>query len=465
MTVELIVDRLGDAVALAVVENDLLVDLWAQGGGPEAVEDRLFLARVIGLEPAVDGAFLDHGAGRPGFLAGKDARHRRGLAKGAAIGRTVEVGEWLVVQGMRAAEGDKGARLTTDIRLAAAGLVYRPHGSDIQLGRGIAARDREAMALRGAGLLDKAKLPGGLVLRRLAIEADDAALAQDLGRLGALWAKLDRLASTAERRSGPLDAGPSALARLLWRALDLAPVSLTVADDALKAEARRLAQALPEAVRPELELLDSGTSAFALTGVDEAIAEALSGEVPLDGGGRLLIQETAACVAIDVDGGNRAALDADLAAAAEVARQVRLRNLGGTIVVDFIDLPTRPQRQRLEEALKKAFRDDPQAVQLYPMSPLGLVQLSRPRRGRTLAALMARPCGSCRGTGRQPSLRAVAEQIFARMRENPPVARLAAAPDLARYLETEAAAAWGGLGTAPPIEVEAGLPAGAWSVR
>ncbi|HRY25319.1 MAG: ribonuclease E/G [Geminicoccaceae bacterium] len=400
MTVELILDRLGDAVALAVVENDLLVDLWAQGGGPEAVEDRLFLARVIGLEPAVDGAFLDHGAGRPGFLAGKDARHRRGLAKGAAIGRTVEVGEWLVVQGMRAAEGDKGARLTTDIRLAAAGLVYRPHGSDIQLGRGIAARDREAMALRGAGLLDKAKLPGGLVLRRLAIEADDAALAQDLGRLGALWAKLDRLASTAERRSGPLDAGPSALARLLWRALDLAPVSLTVADDALKAEARRLVQALPEAVRPELELLDSGTSAFALTGVDEAIAEALSGEVPLDGGGRLLIQETAACVAIDVDGGGRPALDVNLAAAAEIGRLARLRNLGGTLIVDFVDLAGKAQRQRLDDAVRRAFRGDPLPVQTFPMSPLGIVQISRARRGASPLGAASRICPACGGSGR-----------------------------------------------------------------
>ncbi len=400
MTVELILDRLGDAVALAVVENDLLVDLWTQGGGPEAVEDRLFLARVIGIEPAVDGAFLDHGAGRPGFLAGKDARHRRGLAKGASIGRTVEVGEWLVVQGMRAAEGDKGARLTTDIRLAAAGLVYRPHGSDIQLGRGIAAREREAMALRGAGLLEQAKLPGGLVLRRLAIEADDAALAQDLGRLGALWAKLDRLASAPERRAGPLDAGPSALARLLWRALDLAPVSLTVADDALKAEARRLVEVLPETARPELELFDSGSSAFARTGVDEAIAEALAGEVALEGGGRLLIQETAACVAIDVDGGGRPALEVNLAAAAEIGRLARLRNLGGTLIVDFVDLAGKAQRQRLDDAVRRAFRGDPLPVQTFPMSPLGVVQISRARRGASPLQAASRVCPACSGSGR-----------------------------------------------------------------
>ena len=103
--------------------------------------------------------------------------------------------------------------------------------------------------------------------------------------------------------------------------------------------------------------------------------------MPLPGGGRLLIEPTAACVAIDVDGGGRAPLDVDLAAAAEIARQVRLRNLGGTIIVDFVDLPTRPERQRLEEALRKAFRDDPAPLEIHPMSSLGIVQISRARRG------------------------------------------------------------------------------------
>lgn len=400
MTVELVLDRLEGATALAVVENDLLVDLWTQGVGPDAVEDRLFLARVIGIEPAIDGAFLDHGASRPGFLAGKDARHRQGLAKGASIGRSVEVGEWLLVQGMRAAEGDKGARLTTDIRLAAAGLVYRPHGTGVQLGRGIVARDRETLAERGVRLLERAGAPGGLVLRRLALELDDTALGADLARLAGLWAKLARLALAPERRAGPLDAGPSPLARLLWRALDLSPGSLTVADDALKAEVQRLVEAMPEPVRPALELLDSGTSAFAATGVDEAIAEALAGEVALDGGGRLLIEETAACVAIDVDGGGRPALEVNLVAAAEIGRLARLRNLGGTLIVDFVDLASKGQRQRLDDAVRRSFRADPLPVQTFPVSPLGIVQISRARRGASPLAAASRACPTCGGSGR-----------------------------------------------------------------
>ncbi len=401
MSIELVLDRLHGVLALAVVENDLLVDLWTQEEGPEAVVDRLFLARVIGIEPAVDGAFLDHGAGRPGFLAGKDARHRRGLAKGTSIGRAVENGEWLLVQGMRAGEGDKGARLTTDIRLAAAGLVYRPHGSGVQLGRGVAAREREALAARGSGILEATGARGGLVLRRLALAMEDAALGADLARLLALWKALEGRPGAADRRAGPLDVGPGPLARLLWRALDLAPVSLTLALDAEKAEARRLVEALPEAVRPELVPLASGAGAFAATRVEEAIAEALAGEVALDGGGRLLIEETAACVAIDVDGGGRSALEVNLAAAAEIGRLARLRNLGGTLIVDFLDLASKAQRQRLDEALRRAFRADPLPVQVFPMSPLGIVQISRARRGASPLRALSRPCPACGGSGRK----------------------------------------------------------------
>ena len=177
------------------------------------------------------------------------------------------------------------------------------------------------------------------------------------------------------------------------------------------------------------------------------------------------IEETAACVAIDVDGGGRAALDADLAAVPEIARQLRLRNLGGTVVIDFIDLPTRPQRQRLEEALKRGFRDDPVGVQLYPMSPLGLVQLSRPRRGRTLATLLTRGCPACGGTGRVPSLRAVAEELLGGLRRGPAVRRVRAARDLAAYLKGEGAPAWQAMAGQPPIEIDADLPPGGFVVE
>ena len=228
---------------------------------------------------------------------------------------------------------------------------------------------------------------------------DEAVLQAELRDLAAAWQRLAALPGSAGRKAGPLAWGPSALARLLWRALELAPVRLLLADDALKAEARRLLEALPETARPALEALAGKAGAFAQTGVDAALAEAVAREIPLPRGGRLIVEETAACVAIDVDGGGRPALEVDLEAAAVIGRLVRLRNLGGTLVVDFVDLAGKAHRQRLEDALRRAFKGDPLPVQIYPMSPLGIVQISRAKRGGHPLRALGRLCPTCGGSG------------------------------------------------------------------
>ena len=400
MTIELVVEAAPDALAMAIVEDGALVDLWSLGRDARAVEERLFLARVTGIEPAVDGAFLEHGGERPGFMTGKDARFRKRLSKKVSIKHCLDDGEWLVVQGVRAAEGEKGARFTTDLRLQGPALVYRPYGDEVTSARGIRPAEREAAVAHGRALLERLQLAGGLVLRRTALAATAAALDAELQDLAALWQRLEPLPRSAERKAGPLPVGPSAFARLLWRALELAPERLVVADDALAAEARRLLEALPEVLRPELEVLSGPEGAFAATGVQAALAEALAREVALPRGGRLIIEETAACVAIDVDSGGRPALEANLEAAAVIGRLVRLRNLGGTLIVDFVDLLGKGPRQRLEAALQRAFKGDPLPVQIYPMSPLGIVQISRAKRGGQPLRAIGRVCPTCGGSGR-----------------------------------------------------------------
>jgi ribonuclease G len=175
------------------------------------------------------------------------------------------------------------------------------------------------------------------------------------------------------------------------------------------------------------------------------------------------VEPTAACVAIDVDGEGRAALEVDIDAAFEIARLVRLRNLGGTIIVDFVDLPVRAQQQRLEAAIKKAFRDDPLPADVFPMSPLGVVQISRARRGRSLDALLARQCPCCDGAGHVPSLRAAAEGMIAELRRAAvPHQAVRLAPDLAAYLDGPAAVAWRSRKDRLNVTVDAGLAAGGY---
>lgn len=399
MSIELVIDRLGDAVAIAALESGALVDLLVAQHGPEAVEDRLFLARVTGIEATIDGAFLDHGGKQPGFITGKDARHRRGLAKRVSIKHCLEDGEWLIVQGLRGPEGSKGARFTTDLRLAGSSLVYRPYGREVTARGSLRSQQREAVLVRGRALLEHTGADGGLVLGRMAAVRGDTELTAELHALLTAWRKIELLPTSEERRPGPLPFGPSPLARLLNQTAELSPTHVVVADDVLKAEARRFVDAMPEDLRPELEMLAGSAPAFAATGVDAALAKEAAREVPLAKGGKLIIEETAACVAIDVDGGGRDALGVDLEAAAVIGRLVRLRNLGGTLVVDFVDLQAKQQRLQVEETLRRAFKGDPLPVQIYPMSPLGIVQISRAKRGGQPLKAAGQVCPSCGGSG------------------------------------------------------------------
>lgn len=399
MSLELVAEQLGQTLAMALVEDGALVDLWSMEVGPEAIEDRLFLVRVTAIEAALDGAFLDHGGERAGYITGKDARYRRGLSKKVSVKHCLDEGEWLIVQGLRAAEGDKGARFSTDLKLQGPSLVYRPYSDEISTSRHVRAADRDALIERGQALMSASGTKGGLVLRRLALAQDDLTLAAELTVLRDAWAGVTRQVASGKHKAGPLAFGPQPLARLLWRALERDPARLVLADPALQAEARRLLEAIPANARPELDAIAGQAGAFAATGVDAALAEAMAREVKLPKGGRLIIEETAACVAIDVDSGGRSALEVNLEAAAVLGRLVRLRNLGGTLIVDFVDLTAKPQRQRLEDALKRAFRGDPLPVQIYPMSPLGIVQISRARRGGQPLRAIGRPCQQCGGSG------------------------------------------------------------------
>ena len=460
MTRRLVVEPTGFGLRGALLDGDRLVEILDVDNDGDAVTDVLFAARIDKVDKRLAAAFVDIGTSLSAFLAAKDARAVAGVEDRLPIDRLLREGQRLIVQGVREPVDGKGSRVTSDVKLFGFGLILRPLSRGVEVPARLPERQREALAQRGQTLFGEA----GVTLRRAAASLDDAALQREHTALQARWRQIEQDARDA-RRTGRVAGDEPVLERLLRRAFEFEPRAILVADQTLALAAQRLVDSRLSGLGMAVERLAGVGTAFEQTPVAAELELALARDVPLAGGGRLRIEETAACVAIDVDGGSRAALDVDLAAATEVARQVRLRNLGGTIVVDFVDLPTRPQRQRLEEALKKAFRDDPQPVQLYPMSPLGLVQFSRPRRGRTLAGLLARPCAACAGSGRQPSLRAVTEQLLARLNDSRPPAKLAVARDLARYLETDAAAAWATLPTPPTLLVDTGLAPGGWEAR
>lgn len=464
MTVNIVLEETGFGVRAAVLGEGRLLELRDVDRDDPRVTDALFLARVTAVDNKLNAAFLDCGLPRPGLLVAKDARAARGVNERRPIRDLVQEGQRLVVQGLREAVEDKGARFTTDVKLFGYALIHTPLTASVEASHQLGRRAADELRERGRTLFPE----GGFVLRRHAAGLDDADLRAEAEQLVARWQGIESSSKTA--RPGRLPEIESPLEQLLRGLVELGPEMIAVADPLLVIELQRLLQERPTLPRLEIVRLAPEQPAFAQTEVDTALEQALASEVPLPRGGRLKIEQTAACIAIDVDGAGRAPLDVDLEAAAEIARQVRLRNLGGTIIVDFVDLPSKPERQRLEDALRRAFRHDPAPIEIHPMSSLGIVQLSRARRGQPLAAQFLVPCSCCDGSGQQGSPRAGAERLLAELRRTRrPPGRVRVARDLADFLAGNGKRGWRytveRLGSEPMLVTDARLPPGGFAIE
>jgi ribonuclease G len=437
MSRELVIEPTPFGARAGLLVDGRLFEVGIADRDAPSVRGLLWLGRVREIGHALDAAFVDCGLNEDGWLGARDARVLSGRARGVPIGRQLHEGQAVLVQGRRDAQGGKGPRLTGDIALTGPCLVYRP---------------------RQAG--------AGLSKRRAARGATAAELSAEAEHLRRIWQAIEakaRAASPPVRLYGPAEP----VEQLLIEHLGDDPDRILVGDQAALVRARNYLAAW----RPSLlERLEQLPGAFAASGAEEQLTAALEPVVELVGGGRLTIETTAALTAIDVDGGGRRPLEVDLEAAGEIARQLRLRRLGGTVVVDFVDLEAKRDRAELLLALRAALADDPAPVQVYPMSPLGLVQISRQRSGPSLAEQLGRACPCCGGSGRLPGRRWRCEALMRDLAGRPSGPMGAAvAPDLHDYLIGPAAATWQSFGErqgrAPVLQVDASLAPGEYRIE
>jgi ribonuclease G len=463
MSRELLIEPTPFGILAGLLEDGRLVDVSFADPELASVRGQVYLGRVRAIDYDLDAAFVDCGLGQDAFLSARDATLLSGQPRGTPIGRQVNEGQAVVVQGRRDAGAGKGARVTGDVALVGLHVIHQPRHGDLRvserLGRSATA---EAAWTRAARLFPD----GGFVLCSSAAAASDAELIDEALRLQRLWQAIEMKAKQA-RPPAHLHGLDDPVHRVLAEQLRPDLERIVLADRAAMARARSYL----EEWRPSLlERLDCSADAFEASGAGEQLQAALEPVVPLPGGGSLVIQPTAALTAIDVDGGGRRPLETNLEAAQEIARQVRLRRIGGTIVVDFIDLATKPDRARLFSALRAAFAGDSAPVQIFPMSPLGLVQLSRKRVGRSLAAEFGRPCPACAGAGMLASLRRQTLGLIAELeRRSPQPVGARVAPDLHDYLTGNAASIWARFGerhgARPALAVDNSLPPGEYRIE
>ena len=366
----------GETRAALVDGQDRLIEMQVERMGEREIVGSIHLGRVTRVEKGIGAAFIEFGDKEPGFL---------GKAK------NVTEGQALIVQVIRAAAGAKGAVLTVNPKLPGRYLSLDAMRPGVHWPRGKWEGDRTELA----ALLEEVAPEGsGVAPRPLAAATERDTLKAEADRLAAAWREIGEKAAASKPPSVLRDA-PTLANRILREARGPVVIDDPKTFSRVKTAARHDMPDLAAA----LELYKGKTPLFEETGVEEQLDEALSPRVGIPGGASLVIEQTEALTAIDVNmggSGGRAQSDNAIrktneAAAGAVARQIRLRNIGGLILVDFISMKNKAHRKQLVELLRREMRDDPVRHDVLGMTPAGLVEITRQRIGRPLAALFARP--------------------------------------------------------------------------
>lgn len=442
-----------------------------QSGPRDAQAGEVYLGRVKKVAPAMQAAFVDIGQEREGFLGLSDARPQQMGGAGQLrerISDYVREGETVLVQVIAEARDDKGAKLSRRLSITGALCVLTPGDPGVRVSKRITG-DAERNRLRAdvMGLLGKGD---GCVVRSSAEGVTDTAMRADIQMVRARWDDLQARAAAAKpptRLVGEDVPGVQYLAEI-----GVQGITQIVVDDATQENAIVQAlTALGVTLSGGINRHSASTDVFAALGVADEVEALLNPVVRLKSGGSLIIEETAALTAIDVNsggagaGGGRGqdlALSVNLEAVEEAARQIRLRNLGGLIVIDLLSLREEASRGRVVNAMKAALASDPQGPYVLGTTKAGLLEVTRPRRRAPLSQLLLGPCFAC-GATRGPSDLAVGlkalEAVLAEVWAQPALIPALRAPSaVIRALKVDAPDALGDidakLGHALDLEID-----------
>jgi ribonuclease G len=419
MNEEILINVTPQETRVAVMQQGIVQELHIERGSQRGLVSNVYVGKVKRVLPGMQSAFIDIGLERSAFLHVADIWENRlnpELAK--PIEKVLFEGQSVLVQVIKDPIGTKGARLSTQLSFAGRLLVYLPQEAHIGVSQRIEDEvEREALRNKLQQALP-AGHKGGYIIRTMAEGATDEEMRTDSAYLDKLWLNL-------QQRSQQLPA-PS----LLYKELDL---SLRVLRDYVHEGVSRIlvdsrdthvrmksfaTDYIPSAVT-KLDHYIGARPLFDLFGIEEEIENALSKRVNLKSGGYLIIDQTEALTTIDVNtGGFVGARNFDdtifktnLEAAQTIARQLRLRNLGGIIICDFIDMETAEHRDAVLEEFKRTLAHDRTRVNVHGFSALGLVEMTRKRTRESLAHILCEPCPTCQGRGQVKTAQSVCYQI------------------------------------------------------
>ena len=404
---------------MAIMEQGAVQELLVERGSNRGLVGNINLGRVGRVLPGMQSAFIEVGLGRAAFLHVADIWASNKSAEQKPIEKLLQEGQTLLVQVIKDPIGSKGARLSTQISIAGRLLVYLPGDQHIGISQRIEDEvERENLREKVHALMPPGET-GGFIVRTVAESATDEELTADIEYLIKLWRGIATAAKTAPPQM------------LLYQDLDL---SLRVLRDLVTRETERIivdsrethvrmqdfAERYTRQSLAVLEQYGGERPLFDLFGVEDEIERGLKRRVDLKSGGYVIIDQTEALVTVDVNTGafvsgrsfDDTIFKTNLEATQAIARQLRLRNLGGIIIVDFIDMDSEEHKNAVLAEFRKALSRDRTRVTVNGFTQLGLVEMTRKRTRESLAHILCEPCPTCTGRGEIKSAQTVCYEIL-----------------------------------------------------
>jgi ribonuclease G len=421
---EILINSTASEVRAAFVESGVLQEVQIERASRRGLISNIYKGKVSRVLPGMQAAFIELGLERTAFLHASDIARSPHVeaaedSRDPDIREFVREGQELLVQVLKEPLGTKGARLTTYIAIPSRYLVLTPNSTGI----GVSSRiDDEAERERLRSSLEALRVgapPSGYIIRTAAEGAAGDALQADLTFLYKLWQSIEEKATHTPAGGLVYEDLPLPL-RVLRDSSSPDIVRVRVDAEATFNRLKEFAEHFVPRLAPLIELYAENRPIFDVYGIDDEIDRALHRKVSLKSGGYVVFDQTEAMTTIDVNTGayvghrnlEETIFRTNLEAAAAIARQLRLRNLGGIIIIDFIDMLEEEHRRQVLHALTDRLAGDHAKTQIMSVSSLGLVEMTRKRNRESLEHLLCLPCLSCEGRGFVKTAETVCHEIF-----------------------------------------------------
>lgn len=419
---EILINVTPQETRVAVMEQGIAQELHIERSSSLGIVGNVYRGKVCRVLPGMQSAFVEIGLQRAAFLHVADIMecHIDGEPQTERLIQDVlREGQSIIVQVIKEPIGTKGARLTTEVSIAGRFLVFLPHQEHIGVSQRIEDEtEREMLRNRLLGLLPE-KRSGGFIIRTMSEAASDQELLADIEYLQKVWAKIQTDSQSAGERS-LVFYDLSLPRRILRDVVNDRTVSIRVDSKETYNQLIEFAELyVAKAVKP-LYHYQGERTIFDFYNIEKEIERALSRKVELKSGGYLIFDQTEALTTVDVNTGSFVSgknlsdtiFKTNLEAAQCIARQLRLRNLGGIIIIDFIDMDEDSQRETVLEELKKAVEPDRARTNVNGFTSLGLVEMTRKRTRESLAHLLCEPCDVCQGRGEHKTAQTICYEIM-----------------------------------------------------